>query len=152
MNQHSAQIVAFAFIGFVLWALLLSLYRRRERIAQRIRYSLLVIGSYLTTLIVAAKFTDPWKALLIAVIVGLLVRERAYPRRSRYISRRERRKAIARFELSGERYNPRKHEIDHEVPHSSGGVNAADNLRVITRERNRAKSAKSPWWDVLGKN
>jgi hypothetical protein len=151
MNQH-AQLVAFVAVGFVAWAISLSVYGRRHTIAQHLRHRSLMFGSYLLVLIVVSKYTDPLNAVLIAIIAGVFVGNRTYPRRSRYIPKRERRRAIARFELSGERYNSRKHEIDHVIPHSRGGVNTADNLRVIARERNRAKSAKSPWWDLLGKN
>jgi hypothetical protein len=128
-----------------------SIYRRRDAIREHIRYVLAVTGTVIITFWIALQYLPPVESVLIAGIVELLALQRLRPRRSRYISKRDRRKVIARFERSGERYDPKKHEIDHVVPHSRWGQNTADNLRVISRARNRSKSAKSPWWDVLGK-
>lgn len=132
-------------------ALGLSLHRRRNYLANRIRYRVGSVLIYASVFLFALHFMDPQKALLIAILVYVVILVRWRPRHSRYVSRVDRRKVIARFERSGERYDPKKHEIDHVVPHSRGGMSTADNLRVISRKRNRTKSAKSPWWDVLGK-
>jgi len=129
---------------------LASLSSRRDLIRQRLRYALAIGGVGFCTFAIAQKFTEQPKALLIALVTGVVIGSRFRPRHSRYIRRRDRRKAIAEFERGGERYNPKRHEIDHVVPYSRGGGNNADNLSVIPRERNRAKAGKSPWWDVLG--
>jgi len=84
-------------------------------------------------------------AILAAVVVAGFIRKR-----SRYIPRGERRKVIARFEATGQRFDPRIHHIDHVVPFARGGSNTADNLRVLRREDNLSKGSKSPWWDFLG--
>ena len=52
---------------------------------------------------------------------------------------------------TGQRYNPRKHHIDHVVPYSRGGGSRADNLRVLDSEKNLAKSDRAPWWDVFSR-
>jgi len=131
-----------------------SVYRRRHFLLSGIRYVFLVMTLYVLTFLCAAKYLwprDPLKALLLALAVELVAINRWRPRRSRYIPRRHKMAAIARFEMSGERYDPRKHEIDHIVPYARGGTHAADNLRVVPRDRNRGKSARSPWWDVFSR-
>jgi CRISPR/Cas system Type II protein with McrA/HNH and RuvC-like nuclease domain len=72
--------------------------------------------------------------------------------RSRYTPARNKRIAKAKFELeTGEKFNPRKHEYDHEVPFSRGGSHTTDNIRVVDKKLNRSKGNRTPWWDVLGK-
>ena len=152
MNIDNGQIVIFAVVGLLIAITLLSAYRRREAIGRNLRHRFLMAGSFLLALLIAKQFTqDPWKAFLVAVIVELIVGIRTRPVSRRYISRIEKRKAIARFERSGKRYDPRLHEIDHIIPYSRGGGSRADNLRVIERDRNRQKSARAPWWDVFSR-
>ncbi len=82
----------------------------------------------------------------------LLVNAISSKRHPRYIPRSVRRKVIKRFEsATGQKYNSRDLEIDHVVPFSKGGSSTEDNLRVIPRRENRAKGAKSPWWDLPGR-
>lgn len=64
--------------------------------------------------------------------------------RSRYIRASDRRKAIARYERSGRKYDPQKHDIDHRWAFAKGGSNRADNLRVLDRSTNRRKRKKDP--------
>jgi hypothetical protein len=149
MRDQSA-VVALA-IAVVLGMLSLSIYRRRDYVRNHLHYYVSAVIVYVFTFWIASHLLDPWKALLLAMLVYLIVLTRWRPRHSRYISRRDRRKVIAEFERSGERYDPKKHEIDHLVPHSRGGMSTSDNLKVVPRARNRAKSAKAPWWDLLGK-
>jgi 5-methylcytosine-specific restriction endonuclease McrA len=66
-------------------------------------------------------------------------------KRSRYIPRATKRAVIKRYaEETGEKYDPKKHHIDHPWPHSRGGSNTEDNLRVVEKEKNLKKSAKRP--------
>ena len=64
-------------------------------------------------------------------------------KRSRYVSRATKRAVIAR-DLKGEKYNPKKHHIDHVWPFARGGSHTADNLRVIEKQENLRKGAKRP--------
>jgi glucan phosphoethanolaminetransferase (alkaline phosphatase superfamily) len=129
---------------------LASVTARRELIGQRLRFLLALAIIAVISFGVASQFTDQNKAAVIAIFAALILGAKFRPRHSRYISRRDRRKAIAEFERSGERYDPKKHEIDHVVPFSRGGGNTADNLKVIPKAKNRAKSDRPPWWDVFG--
>jgi hypothetical protein len=89
-------------------------------------------------------------ALILTLIFSVLLVE-IKPKRRRYIPVRTRRRAIARFELeTGQKFNSKKHELDHGVPFSKGGNNTDDNIKVISKQKNRAKGARSEWWDVLG--
>ncbi|HYD16615.1 MAG TPA: HNH endonuclease signature motif containing protein [Candidatus Nanoarchaeia archaeon] len=89
-------------------------------------------------------------AILLGGIAACVVAITAKPR-SRHIPKRTRRQVIAAWEReTGETYNRRKHELDHDVPFSRGGSHTEDNLRVRTKRVNRKKGAKSPWWDLLG--
>lgn len=150
MNVATQDII-FVTLAVFAGLFLLSAYRRRHSIAKTMRFIFITMCSYVLGIIVAAQFTqDPIKRLLFALVVGLVVAEKARPRKqSRYIPRRERRRAIARYERSGRRYDPTRHHLDHVVPHSRGGSNTADNLRVIDGEENLAKSDHSPWWDIF---
>jgi hypothetical protein len=65
------------------------------------------------------------------------------PSRGRYITRKVKREVIER-DLKGDKYDSRKHHIDHIWPHSRGGSNTGDNLRVIGKKQNLRKGAKRP--------
>jgi hypothetical protein len=81
---------------------------------------------------------------VIAGIVALIFFGKWHGRkRSRYIPKSVRRAVIAR-DLKGENFDPEKHHIDHVWPHSRGGSNTADNLRVIEKKKNLQKGAKRP--------
>ncbi|MGH7485578.1 MAG: HNH endonuclease domain-containing protein [bacterium] len=89
--------------------------------------------------------------IFISAVAGVIVQGILMPRRrSRYIRATEKRKAIARYELTGKKYNPKKHDLDHDIPFSKGGSSTADNLRVRDRRVNRQKGNRSPWWDIFG--
>lgn len=135
----------------LIYAVLTSLYRRREGIAYRLRNIVRAELAYLGVTFLLLYLKQPLAVALLGGVVCALIVERRTPSRRRYISKSERRKVIARFELSGGRFNRRTHEIDHVIPFSKGGSNTADNLRVISRRKNRAKGRKSPWWDLLGR-
>jgi hypothetical protein len=66
-------------------------------------------------------------------------------KRSRYIPASIKREIIAR-DLKGREheYDPQRHHIDHKWPHSRGGGNTRDNLRILEKEKNLRKGAKRP--------
>ena len=64
-------------------------------------------------------------------------------KRSRYIPKATKRAVIAR-DLKGEKFDSKKHHIDHIWPHSRGGSHTSDNLRVIPKKKNLQKGAKRP--------
>jgi hypothetical protein len=130
---------------------LLSIRRRREAIRYRLRRIILVEAAYLGPAFLLLQLGQPPLICLLAgMVLALLVDSRIKPR-SRYVPASVKRKARAEFELkTGKKFNPRKHEYDHDIPFSSGGSHTMDNIRVRERKTNRSKGAKSPWWDVLG--
>jgi hypothetical protein len=66
-------------------------------------------------------------------------------KRSRYIPKATKRAVTKRYaEETGEKYDPKKHHIDHRWPHSRGGSNTEDNLRVVEKGKNLKKGAKRP--------
>ncbi len=113
--------------------------------------NLIIIGAsfYLTYRIAISKLQgNQSEALLIAVIAAVIANELFSKKRTRHIPASERRKAIARFEReTGEKYNPKKHEIDHIAPFSRGGNNIANNLRVIPKKENRKRGNRNRWWE-----
>lgn len=136
----------------LLLVLALGVRRRRESIRYTLRIVILAEGVFLlVTWGLAQLGWSGFQAVVAGFLAGVTVA--ALQRgRAQYVPRSERRKAIARFEYkTGRKYNPRVHDLDHVVPFSKGGSNTADNLRVSERGRNRAKGARSPWWDLLGR-
>jgi len=146
MNQNIGIFLLIVF-GLIVLA---SIAARRDLIRQRLRYTAALCGIGFLAYAIAERYTEPGKALLIAFVAAIVLSAKFRPRHSRYIRARDRRRAIAEFERTGERYNSKKHEIDHVVPYSRGGGNTADNLKVIAKAKNRAKSDRPPWWDVFG--
>ena len=136
----------------IIYAVLLSIGRRREAIRYELRRLFFLLAIYLGVVIYLSQAGwKPPEAIGAGIVAGLLA-DTQFRRRSRYIPRSAKRKAIARFELeTGKKYNPRKHELDHVIPFSKGGSNTGDNLRVVSRRENRSKGTKSPWWDFLGR-
>jgi hypothetical protein len=131
--------------------ILLGLSRRREAIRSALRRMIAIGACYFLVVVVLAE--NGWKGTqaVVAGVFSALVLNALIPRRSRYIPKSERRKAIARYESATSRkFNPHFQEIDHVIPFSKGGSNTADNLKVVGRRANRSKGAKSPWWDLLG--
>jgi 5-methylcytosine-specific restriction endonuclease McrA len=82
------------------------------------------------------------QGLSLCVAFVALIRWQSF-RRSRYIPNATKRAVVAR-DLPGGGYDPRLHHIDHVWPHSRGGSNTGDNLRVLERKRNLQKGAKRP--------
>lgn len=84
-------------------------------------------------------------AMAISFMAGLIVFgfRKKKTRRTRHIPKAVKRAVIER-DLKGGTYDSTKHHIDHRWPFSRGGSNTADNLRVITREKNLKKGAKRP--------
>lgn len=139
-------------VAVVLFFLLVSIRRRREAIRHRLRRAIIVEAVYFgAALILVQMGRTPLEALFAGIAAALLVNQ-TLPGRSRYIPASVKRKARAKFELrTGEKFNSRKHEYDHEIAFSKGGSNTEDNIRVVERLKNRAKGGKSPWWDLLGR-
>lgn len=141
-------------IGFVLITLILvSIRRRREAILHRLRR--VIIGEFVYVGVAyglsQTARTTPLESLLGGLVAALLVSQ-MMPGRSRRVPASVRRRKIAEYEMrTGKKFNPRRHELDHEIAFSKGGSHTTDNLRVIEKRRNRSKGAKSPWWDFLGR-
>jgi 5-methylcytosine-specific restriction endonuclease McrA len=47
-------------------------------------------------------------------------------------------------DLKGQKYDPKKHHIDHVWPYSRGGSSTEDNLRVLDKGENLKKGSKKP--------
>ena len=131
---------------------LIGIRRRREAIRYVARKLVILEGICLgLAYIMMRAGQPPLESILVGLVVALIVESRIKPR-SRYIPASVRRKARAEFELrTGKRFNPKKHEYDHDVPFSRWGGSTSDNVRVVERNGNRSKGAKSPWWDILGR-
>jgi hypothetical protein len=141
------------FIGIIAaLPILIGIRRRREGIRYKLRKLILIEGSYLgLAYVLMRNGQPPVQAILAGLVAGFVVSSFIKPR-SRHISASVKRKARAEFELkTGEKFNPRKHEYDHDVPFSRGGSHTTDNIRVVEKRKNRSKGAKSVWWDVLGR-
>jgi hypothetical protein len=100
------------------------------------------IGFMLAAAFLPRMGLKPQDATIAALVVAGVAVARMKPR-GRYISAKVKRAVIAR-DLKGEKYNSKKHHIDHVWPHSRGGSNTEDNLRVISKKANLKKGAKKP--------
>ena len=144
--------ILYVIVAAVVFLVLVSLRRRREAIRHAIRRVFFAEATYVLVvylMVLAGRTT--LEALLAGVLSGFVV-NKMMPGRSRHIPASVRRRKIAEYELrSGKKFNPRKHELDHEVPFARGGSHTEDNLVVTEKRRNRSKGAKSPWWDLLGR-
>lgn len=150
-NPTLNAILVFVVVPFVV-ILFLSAWRRRDSIVRRVRIIVVTEGIYLGVALLLIKIgRPPVESLLAGVLAAVIVASRI-PSRKRYVPASARRRAIARYELkTGQKFNPRKHEIDHEIAFARGGGHTADNLRVMEKSANRAKGKKSPWWDLLAR-
>jgi hypothetical protein len=138
--------------GVVIFFLSVSIRRRREAIRQRIRRVIIVEGVYVGVAYLMLQVGRTGVESLLGGIVAALIVNQTMPGRSRHIPTSVRRRKIAEYELrTGKKFNPRRHELDHEVAFSKGGSHTEDNLRVVEKRKNRSKGAKSPWWDLLGR-
>lgn len=82
-------------------------------------------------------------AAVVAILSGVAAAQLT-PARSRYIPKRVRRAAIAKFEATGQKYDSKVHDLDHIVPFARGGGHTVDNLRVVDRRKNRSRGKKMP--------
>jgi|SRR5271156_441622 len=140
-------------IGFIVITLVLaSLNRRREAIIHKFRRIFFAECTYCIVVFLMVHFgRTVIEALLVGILAGFIVNQKM-PGRSRHIPSSVRRRKIAEYELrTGKKFNPRKHELDHEIAFSKGGSHTLENLRVLEKRKNRSKGAKSPWWDLLGR-
>jgi hypothetical protein len=131
-------------VAVVFFLLLVSIRRRREAILHRVRRGIVVEGIYVGVayvMVQAGRTTI--EALLGGIVAGLVVNQ-MISGRSRHIPTSVRRKKIREYELrTGKKFNPRKHELDHEVAFSKGGSHTEDNLRVVEKGKNRSRGQVS---------
>lgn len=141
------------FVVALLFLVLLSIYRRREGIRHFVRRAVVAEAAYIVlSLYLANSGMHPLAAAGIGVLAALALERLLVAPRSRHIRAAEKRKAIAAYERkTGRKYNPKKDELDHDVPFSKWGSSTADNLRIRPRGENRRKGNKSPWWDLLSR-
>ena len=84
------------------------------------------------------------QGLVIAGFVALIAFGRWQGKRRSRVIPKAIRQAVIERDLKGERFDPKKHHIDHVWPFSRGGSHTTDNLRVIEKIRNLRKGAKRP--------
>lgn len=147
----TANQIAWAIIGAVGFALLLSISRRREYFVYKLKQILKMEAAYVIAAFVAVELgRRQLEPILWGLLAGFLVFIRTKPQ-SRHIPASVRRKKEAEFVLkTGKKFDRKKYELDHEVPWADGGGHHESNIRVVEKKRNRSKGAKSPWWDLLG--
>jgi hypothetical protein len=120
--------------------------RKREIVRRNLRRVAMYFGCVLLGVGVIPKYGySIQEAAIFSMFVGttaaLLIHG---PRTDRRIPRKTRRKVIARFEATGERFDPKLHDVDHIVPFAKGGDHSEINLRVVPRSANRRRGARMP--------
>jgi hypothetical protein len=128
------------------------LYRRREGICYRVKNVIVNEVIYLgIALIIIGAGRPPLESVFTGLATAFLV-ALYRPRPSRHFPASVRRSVKAQHELkTGEKFNPKKHELDHTAPYSRLGGNTFDNLSVVEKKRNCSKGSRSAWCDVLGR-
>lgn len=136
----------------IIFLFLMAVRRRREAIRHAIRRIFIVEVTYLGVAYLLAQIgRSPVESILGGILIAIVVNQ-WMPGRSRHIPASVKRRKIAEYErTTGEKYNPRKVELDHVIPFSKGGSHTEDNLRIVEKRKNRSKGARSPWWDFLGR-
>jgi hypothetical protein len=147
-----SQKLIFAVAGVFVFFLLVSIRRRRQSIRHAIKTAFIVECAYVSVVYILLRIgRTPPEAVLGGIVVGLVF-DRFIPRRSRHIPASVRRRKTAEYELrTGRKFNPKRYELDHEIPFSKGGSHTPDDLRVVEKSKNRSKGHKSPWWDLLSR-
>ncbi|MBI2818725.1 MAG: HNH endonuclease [Acidobacteria bacterium] len=95
---------------------------------------------------------DTGTVVVLAIVVFCVLAAMYKPKRSRYIPKKSRDLAKARYiqqfysdpKNKGKRPCLKGMEYDHYVPFSAGGTHDPDNIRLVPRKENRAKGAKDP--------
>lgn len=139
-------LIVISALGYLYWLKALRLSRDSVRSALR----LFIIGS----LVGIAYYL--WRGRIggdqlaaDCILFGLLALLFIKQKRSRNIPAHVKRAVIAR-DLKGEKYDSRKHHIDHKWAFSRGGSHTTDNLRVIAKKANLKKGAKKPGlWEMF---
>lgn len=101
-----------------------------------------IVGAVLAVLV--SRETGNQDAAAIVGVLAAVASAQLIPARSRYIPKRVRRATIAKFEATGQKYDPKIHDLDHIVPFARGGGHSTDNLRVVDRRKNRSRGKKLP--------
>lgn len=142
----------YTIVGAIGFALLLSVSRRREYCAYKFKLILSVEIAYAAGVFISAYLgRRELEPILWGALAAFVVFIRTKPR-SRHIPASVKRRRVAEYELrTGKKYNPRRDELDHDVPFARGGSHTEDNLRVVEKRKNRKKGSKSPWWDLLSR-
>ncbi|MGH8612038.1 MAG: HNH endonuclease [Gammaproteobacteria bacterium] len=108
--------------------------------------TVLLLGGFALKLVGVSGGAPGLSVLMIALALLLL-----WPKRSRRIPNKVRRRVRARWEVeTGKKFNSKQYELDHMIPFSKRGSHTEDNLNVVERKKNRKKGAKSPPWDLWG--
>ena len=137
-------------VGAVLclyWLIALRLAREGARIFLRNLLKAVIVFCAFMMIFTATRLQThllPSQEQIIAGFVALIFFGRWQgKKRSRYIPKSTRRAVIAR-DLKGEKFDPKKHHVDHVWPFAKGGSHTTDNLRVIDKKKNLQKGAKRP--------
>ena len=127
-------------------------FHRREHLIWYLKSYVTVYVASIAAMWTASQLNRPnIERVLWGVVVMLLV-DRFIEGRSRVIRKTDRRSVIEKWErTTGQKFNPRVHELDHVIPFAKGGDNTRYNLRVTTKKENRSKGKRSPRWELIGR-
>lgn len=131
-------------IGILSWALVCRvLWATREGILWTLKTAVLGAFVFIAAQLILLGMQRSRREAVIGSYLASALAMATRPKRSRYVRSRVRKGVLDR-DLKGERYDSRKHHIDHIWPHSRGGSNSKDNLRVISKAENLKKAARKP--------
>lgn len=133
-----------------IWVLkgLLVIRGKRQMVRGRLRAMVLgLVAAGISWVVVAAtgSRSGSVEQALIPAAIGIAVYSLQQPRQSRYIPKGIKKAVVRRFEeRTGEKFDPKLHDVDHVVPYSRGGGHTEDNLRVQPKRKNRSRGNQQP--------
>jgi len=139
-------IVGLLILGPKLYYLLQVGRRKKGELGFRLRRTIVAMIGYIGGIALLINLGyKAYEALVFGVVLAFamgfyFVRR---PNRSRVIPRHIREAVIER-DLKGARFDSTIHHIDHIVPYSKGGDHSLANLRVVPKQENLRRGARSP--------
>ena len=139
-------IITFLFLGAIVITIARNAYGKRHWIGWHVtKFLIFLFGVTLILALARVAGFRGWWLQYLAIGLATPVFVGWQWKRSRRIPEARRRRTIEKWETrTGQKFDPKTHEIDHIVPFAKGGWHTPDNLRVMRKDANRRKGHREP--------